>query len=153
MFQAVRSNDEEMCLGALAAGADLEGLDPANGTQTALMQAAQLGHTRVLRVLLGAGASADRSIGQCSALNYAAMSGSDEAARLLINGGADVNLAPPVVDPPALSEAAGAGAANVVRVLLGAGANPTALDSAGQTALQVAKTAAVRRMLRNVITG
>jgi hypothetical protein len=151
LFQACSvgsTNSPDLARSAIASGADPEGLDPANGTQTPLMRAAAHGSTRVVRVLLGAGACVDRCIGQCSALNYAAMSGNEEAARVLIEAGADVNLAPPTVDPTPLIEAASAGSVGVVRLLLLSGADPELADAAGRSPFEAAKSVAVRRIVR-----
>ena len=151
LFQACSvgsTNSPDLARSAIASGADPEGLDPANGTQTPLMRAAAHGSTRVVRVLLGAGACVDRCIGQCSALNYAAMSGNEEAARVLIEAGADVNLAPPTVDPTPLIEAASAGSVGVVRLLLLSGADPELADAAGRSPFEAARSVAVRRIVR-----
>jgi ankyrin repeat protein len=153
--------------GLLKAGADPnEPLTPAR--DTALMMAARTGKTDAVRVLTEAGAdvNAKETWGGTTALMWAIAEGHVEAARLLIAAGADVNARSHYVaaangrgfegrtpianrtDPKAeefasgwltpLMLAAREGRVDVIRVLVGAGAEIDAAAGDGKTALALA---------------
>ncbi|KAG2487525.1 hypothetical protein HYH03_013806 [Edaphochlamys debaryana] len=118
------------------------GVDSArdDGT-TPLILAAERGHTRVVRLLLEAGADMNAATeGGDTALSLAAAEGHTEVVRLLAEAGADVNAADEEGSAP-LAVAAHRGHTEVVRALLRAGAEQGAKDAEGNTALHLAASA------------
>ena len=118
--------------------------------KTALMIAAQSGHSQVMQLLLDAGAQKDlrNDHGQTALIMAAncdrntARDGNVSAVRLLLQAGADVDACDYVADrgcfcgrSTALIYAATNGHAEIVRLLLEAGAQTNARDSRGSTAL------------------
>eukprot|EP00741_Cyanophora_paradoxa_P006297 tig00000989_g6105.t1 len=140
LAEAETDEHVETVAALVAAGADpaawgVNGVPPVH-------RAAASGRTRVLRLLLRAeGAVNARTAGwnPPTALQAAVAAGEVEAARLLLEAGAE----PGRGDPPPLHQAAALGperpgAPDLVRLLVEAGAVPDARDAAGRTALHVA---------------
>jgi len=85
---------------------------------------AHRGDYRTVEKLLDKGFDINRQCGSATALSYAAGQGNEEAVRMLVDRGADVNIANP------LGEAAQKGNETIVRLLLDHGANPNCLKNA-----------------------
>ena len=118
-----------------------------NGS-TALIQAAEGGNDAVVQRLLKAGADKDmQTKGGWTALMWAAQNGHDAVVKRLIDAGADKDIKNSD-GWTALMWAALEGRDAVVQRLLDAGASKDIKSDDGQTALMLAKTDAVRRLLR-----
>jgi RNA polymerase sigma factor (sigma-70 family) len=125
-------------------GAILDAYSPEGFTALAL--AAHFGHLEVMRLLIGRGADPNRVAAHRLAVTplHAALFGRQvEAARVLIEGGADVTLARGGAGWKregwtALHYAAGMGFAALVIPLLERGADPSRADAEGKTPLEVA---------------
>ncbi len=176
VLTAARTGDTETIRQLLTHGADANAREPEFG-ETALMWAAAENHAGAVTLLLEAGAQANARSRQLDApvlefprsggpnspfprggwtpLMYAARQGSIEAARALVDGGADPNLvALPETDVPLkgdelASADRGVGTSALVfaiinshydlaAVLLEKGANPNVEDLAGMAALYAA---------------
>jgi ankyrin repeat protein len=120
-FQAIEAGDVKRVRELITAGVDLSETDE-NGCFTALGQAAYLGHTTIVRLLLDAGAAADGESATASALGAAALGGQVEAADILVKRGARLDLADEVGLTP-LMHAARVGQLAVVRYLVESGAD------------------------------
>lgn len=128
----------------------LETGTPANDTRdehTLLVpSAAAKGYTSIVRLLLDAGTSMDGTGGNnhwgwsLTALQAAVKGGYIETARFLLSAGADVNAAPRSSDPP-LHIAARNQSAEMVQLLLDAGANIHVVSYEGVTVRQAAERA------------
>lgn len=111
----------------------------ANGKQVEAMikekaeQAASQGHTFSTNAFVN---SLDQS--GYTPLLYASRSGNLEACQVLVAYGADVNVKTPSLEQTSLHRAAAQGHKDVVNFLLQNGADPTALDKQGMTALDLA---------------
>jgi ankyrin repeat protein len=130
IMAAFYRGDEQAARG-LAAGAELD-----------VFEAASLGDVNGLRELLEAepGLATARSDDDFTALHYAAFFDGPEAARLLLECGADVNaFADNELGVHPLNSAAAAGRTDVARVLLEHGADPTAPTRRGFTPLDAAE--------------
>jgi len=114
---------------------------PAMNGNTALMMAAYKRNAPAAEALLAKGAAADRP--GWTALHYAAASGDNDIARLLLDHGARVDA----VSPPAsgaytpLMMAAREGHEDSARFLLEHGANPALRNSEGLAAAEIAERA------------
>jgi ankyrin repeat protein len=111
----------------------------------ALGLAAFFGHPDVVALLLERGADVDAVARneqvRTTALQAAAASGDNESARLLVEAGADVNVAQPGGFTP-LHAAAANGNDELAVLLLEHGADRTALTDGGKTAADLAAEAA-----------
>jgi ankyrin repeat protein len=143
LFQAIEAGDPERMRALIAAGANLAETDE-DGCFTALGQAAYLGRSAIVRLLLDAGAAADEKSATATALGAAALGGQVEAAEILVRQGASLDSADEVGLTP-LMHAAHVGQLAVVRYLVESGADmdqrhrwtrygqqPSALDYAVQ---------------------
>ena len=142
LYAAAEAGDAETVRNLLSAGAnpDWAGED---GT-TPLMAAARLGYLDAVQALLDGGASVNAN----DANGWTALfktvynpdldTGFAEVTKALANAGADVNATIHFGITP-LMLAAGGGEGAVCEVLLEAGADPSAINEAGRTALQMAK--------------
>jgi ankyrin repeat protein len=130
IMAALYRGDEEAAR-ELAAGAELD-----------VFEAASLGSVERLSELLDGdpGLATARSDDDFTALHYAAFFDGPEAARLLLERGADVNaFADNELGVHPLNSAAAAGRTDVARVLLEHGADPTAPTRSGFTPLDAAE--------------
>jgi ankyrin repeat protein len=151
-----RTNNVEAAQRLVRAGADVNAAETWRG-QTALMWAAHDQRPAMVQFLLEEGADPNavsvinewerqtttesraqyRPSGGLTPLLYAAREGCDECVRLLVEGGADVNL----VDPDEVSAtiiAIDNGHFDVAKYLLENGANPNKWDMRGRTPLWAA---------------
>lgn len=112
---------------------------------TALMLASREGHAACVQLLLERGASVNHLSGEngATALTLAAMGGSADVIGLLLMAGADTAIG---AKPP-LHWAANRDHVVACRKLLEAGANPMALDAAGETALFMTNNPEIIRLL------
>jgi len=104
-------------------------------------EAATVGDVERLRELLDAdpGLATARSSDNGTALHFASFFGQPAAARLLIERGSDVHaVSPSFGNVMPLHSAAAAPSVEIVRLLLDAGADPSARQSGGFTPLQAA---------------
>jgi ankyrin repeat protein len=147
LYLAARNGDAATARALLAAGLDANTSLP--GGETALMTAARGGHTDVVGVLL-AGSSAVDSLADLAAGDAGSTESSGyTAAENSGYGGtsrpthkrnrADVNARERWYGHTALMSAAAAGHADVIRLLIEAGADVHAVDDEGATALSIAR--------------
>lgn len=139
LMRAVKANDAAAAARLISQGADVNELD-ANGDPP-LIQAAYLGHTKIVELLLQAGADVsvvDPGM-KATALHAAAYAGRTEAARLLVQGGIDINKQGPYNGYTALHDAIWQNNIEVARVLIEAGADLTIRAHGGETPLQMAQ--------------
>lgn len=106
--------------------------------ESALALAALNGHVELVRLLVEGGASVNAP--GWGAIHYAVFNGHATIVTYLIERGADVNVRAPNRYTP-LMLAARNGRREVVRILLGAGANPSLGDLNGNTAIGIAQEA------------
>lgn len=125
LLTAARLGDVAGVRSALAAGADVNGGDPAYG-QTALMRAAMFAKAETTAALLAARARHDvQAIDKRTALHWAAIGGSSDVVRQLVKAGAAVNVV--AFDESPLGCAVEGGALAVVAALVEAGATPESM--------------------------
>ena len=138
MFRAIRFADAS----ALQAALD-QGISP-NATQadgtTALMYAVLYSDLNCTRILLEKGADVNRR-NEAGATSLMWSVHDPAKVRLLLDRGAQVNVASKEKRTALLIAARQDGAAEVVSMLLAAGADPNAVDSMGGTALMLAADA------------
>lgn len=130
IYEAASQGDIEAVRRLLASGTPVD--EPGEYEQTALMAAAAGGFTEIVRILLAAGADPRRE--NSLALDFAVRLGEPTSVQLLLGAGADPNRAAPQapdddddsdddsVDPPPLADALQRGEAEIVRLLIEAGA-------------------------------
>lgn len=150
---AAGSGETEVCRHLLALKAD-PNVAGKNGW-TALHKAAFDGHAEVVRLLLAAGAKTDVTVndGETPLILASRAYGNVETIRALLDAGASVE-AKTEAGRSALHEAASAGKAGVVELLLARGADPAAVDSGGNTAIDLARKAEkpdVVRVLEQIV--
>ena len=150
-FQAVLENDERGVLEGIRAGARLNQTDTAG--ETPITVAARLGHARIVRILLDAGANADARKAPlfATALYWAVTRGWTDIALLLIERGANVSIMTTERDSPLLA-ATRHNHTDIALALIQAGARLNSVDRFGDTSLwnSIARgnRAVVRALLR-----
>jgi cytochrome c len=111
-------------------------LAPLSSEAAAIHDAAQKGDVAAIAAALDTGANVNESDGTATPLYYAVRRGHFEAAKLLIERGADVNM-PSALGALPLAPAAGRGKIEFIKLLLDHGANPNSvIDS--ETVLHIA---------------
>jgi hypothetical protein len=117
---------------------------------TALMMAAFEHNRPAVTSLLAKGAAVNRS--GWTALHYAAASGDDEIARILLQHGANIDVASPLKSGAytPLMMAAREGKESTALLLLDKGANPRLTNSEGLTAAQLAERAGKDRVAQAI---
>jgi ankyrin repeat protein len=144
-------------MAALYRGDEEAARELATGAELDVFEAASLGSVERLRELLDGepGLATARSGDDFTALHYAAFFDGPEAARLLLERGADVNaFADNELGVHPLNSAAAAGRNDVARVLLEHGADPTAPTKGGFTPLDAAEAngdAELAELLRHAL--
>ena len=113
-------------------------LTSAAAPDSPLADAAMKGDTSGVRALLASGADVNAARGDgMTALHWAAETGNAEIADILANAGAILEVTTRLGAYTPLHVASRKGAAGVVRVLLDAGADPSAMASTGSTPLHL----------------
>ncbi len=136
LHSAVYTNNLDVVRQHIAAGADLNVLEPSRAS-TPLITAAALGKTEAAKLLIDAGADLNyRNADGSTALHTAAVFGTTEVARLLIEAGADLNIQNNDGSTP-LHAAAFFCRVEIVKMLLEKGADKTIENKMGQTPLQI----------------
>jgi ankyrin repeat protein len=141
LVKAAERGDEELVRHLLSKGADIEGDNSKTGrSRTPLMAASGKGQIEIMTILLDAGANLHASNGKEDALYYAAEKGAVEAARLLMTKGlkADRHNTHTLETP--LHGAALRDHPGMLALLLEHGADVSAVDKNGCTALHYAAT-------------
>jgi ankyrin repeat protein len=134
-YVAIRANNLEQLTNILAGGANVNVKDERGITP--LMYAAWVGSPEAMKLLLGRGA--DPNVTNSAGSTALMMSVTELAkVRLLVEGGADVNMATSRGRTALLLAAMSEPSADIVRVLLAAGANPKAIDAFQTTTLNAA---------------
>lgn len=139
VMKAARHNDTAALEKLIAAGADVNELDP-NG-DAPLVMAAYLGHADIVRMLLDAGAdlaAVDPGM-RATALHAAAYAGRTEAARVLVERGIDIDKQGPVNGYTALHDAIWQNNIETAEVIINGGANLHLKNHDGQTPLDFAR--------------
>ena len=134
-YSAIRNNDLARLQSLIAGGADVNTRD--RHAETPLMYAAYVGSLDAMKLLLKDGASIDaQSQSGATALIWSA---TDLAkVRLLIDHGANVNLATKRRRTALLVAAMSAPSADIVKLLIEKGADPKAMDFLRTTSLRAA---------------
>lgn len=138
LMEAALEGRDDTVSEALTSGTDPDIVDE-NG-RTALMLAAFNGHTGIARKLIDAGAKVNRQdgIGR-SALMYAATGPNVETVGLLLSHGAEINATDSGEQWTPLMFSAAEGHSDVVHLLLDQGADPTVIDTDGDSAASFAR--------------
>ena len=109
--------------------------------QSALESASGIGREAIARLLLAKGADPNlRNRKGSTALHEAAYSGYPNIVQMLIDAGADLNVAESEYGYTPIATAAFKGHPDVVKLLLDAGADPTIPNAQGLDAMQIARS-------------
>ena len=110
-------------------------------TQSSLRNAARKGHNEAVKSLLNEGTDVHTvNVRGQTPLHLAAMTDNVDVVRMLVDGGADIDVADPGNDIKPLHNAATNGCTNVCEFLLKHGADMDAQTAEGDTALHLAAT-------------
>ncbi len=135
LHSAVVTDDFEVIRQHIAAGSDLNVLEPSRAS-TPLITAAALGKTEAAKILIAAGADLNyQNADGSTALITAAAFGKTEVAKILMDAGADLN-AQNKEGASALHTAAFLCRIEIVQALLAKGADKTLKNKSGQTAIE-----------------
>ncbi len=146
MLNAIEDNDIANARGYLFNGANP---NARRGGDPALIMAVREKYYEMMRLLLEYGAYPDRKSlpGEVTAVMIAATTGDETALALLLEFGADINLADKQ-GRTSLMKAAAARKSRVVRILIENGADIFATDYTGRDALQYAREGRARSVIR-----
>src|SRR5262249_52790058 len=149
LFAAIRRNDTAAVELLLQSGADPNARDPEGAT--ALMYASIHSAAPLMRLLLSNGADPnERNLAGATALMWAA--GDAAKAKVLVQGGAEVNAISKLGRTPLIIASATAGNLETVRLLLAKGAHPKQVDENGDGPVGSAASAGDAAMLRELLT-
>lgn len=137
VFTLIRENDAAGLAQLLADNPHVVSAKDKRGSSP-LILATYLNNLEATKQLIAAGAELDTDPGMGTALMGTAFKGHTEAAKLLVDAGADVNAVNPKAGT-ALIFAAMLGKADIVTLLLEGGADKTLKDPQGMTAADHAR--------------
>ena len=127
-----------------------------SGRNSALVEAAQEGHSNVVRLLLESGADKDktgfRGLRSQTPLQFAAANGDAEVARLLLAHGADKDKTAHSGETPLIT-AASNGHSEVVKLLLDCGADRFKAANGGMTLLYAAAASGHLEVVKVLLNG
>lgn len=147
LVRAASSEDTDAVRALIDNGGSLDARDQYG--DTALICAASTGRSENVKMLVDAGADLEaRDTGGRTALMWAALANHMGIMEYLIKAGASVDAIGGSRARTALMIAAERGCENAVRVLLANGATTLISDCDGKTAMDVARTRHIRRMIR-----
>ncbi|KAK3601029.1 hypothetical protein CHS0354_029249 [Potamilus streckersoni] len=140
LYQAISKELEDIALFLITKGADVEKTPMTKVQNTCLHLACQLGQTRVVDALLN---KRDIRIdfknkNGVTPLQFALTFKSEEAAKLLIDKGCDINLKSGRLDKTPLHISSEMGLPEITRILLKKGADPMAKDKKGHSPIHYA---------------
>jgi ankyrin repeat protein len=148
-YAAIRTGDNARLQALIKAGADVNTKDRRGGA-TPLMHAAAIGSLESLKLLIDNGADVNaKSTGGATALMWAATDLTK--VRLLLDRRADVNAASESGRTTLLLAAMSDRSADIVRLLLARGANPTVVDKEQTTTVMAAAIGNDAESLRQLI--
>jgi hypothetical protein len=133
-------------------GAEVNARDRVNNNRTPLYYAIENKHRNIIQLLIARGADMNNVSDSHTGLMAAIVYDNNEVIDILIHAGANIN-AKGLVGYTPLHFASRENNLEAVQQLLAAGANRTILNDAGQTALDLAKTAAMRALLSDAAGG
>ncbi|KAA1258748.1 Ankyrin repeats (3 copies) [Rubripirellula obstinata] len=136
---AAHDGNLDLVRSAIQSGTDVNVADPTAG-YTALLMAAYNGHANVVKFLLENDADVDaRDREGKTPLMHACTNSSVETVRLLIDGGADINVTESTEGFTPLMTAAALGQTEIVKLLLERSADKGVVDQDGDTAISHAQ--------------
>ncbi|KAL3866107.1 hypothetical protein ACJMK2_043440 [Sinanodonta woodiana] len=140
LYQAIANKREDIALFLIAKGADVEKIPTTKIQNTCLHVACQLGQTRVVDALLNSGdIRIDiKNKNGVTPLQFALSFKCEEAAKLLIDKGCDVNFRSGRLDKTPLHISSEMGLLELVCILLKKGADLTAKDKKGHSPMHYA---------------
>jgi uncharacterized protein len=138
LAMAANCGDEEMVKILVSRGADVNATDDEDGTSV-LYTATDMGHIKIAEFLISAGADVNQDGGYDNIpLHIAVYHNMGEMVELLLKNGSNVNAIAGGGFATSLHSACICGYANIVKILLRYGADPTILDNDEETPLDYA---------------
>jgi ankyrin repeat protein len=142
LVKAAEGGDEGLVRHLLKMGANIEGAnEKKKGFLTPLMAASEYGHVEVMKILIDAGAKIHASSDKGNALYYAVKSASVEAVRLLLINGLTTFSDDALESPIHMAAGWPSQATLLIPLLQEHGADISAVDSDGLTALHCVASA------------
>ncbi len=156
LWDAIEKGRPDLLEELIGMGADVNEMCDATTEMTPLHSAASLGDSKIIKLLLDAGADVEAQAVYSTPLMYAALSGKTNAVRMLLYAGADVNHVNSHDGQNALHMAAMYGHIDVADILLNVGINTDVFSMEGDTPLHLAvllgKTEFVEFLKKNGVT-